>query len=104
METVDLNALKKFSTEHPVKQMFHDSPHMKMALLCMEPGQEIPPHEAPSTVMMQVLEGEGEFTVGGEKKKGTAGNIFLCAPNDSHGIQALTRLAVLAVVAPNPGR
>jgi len=103
METIDLNALKKFSAEAPVKQFLHDSSHMKMALLCLEPGQEIPPHGAPSTVMIQVLEGEGEFTVGEEKKKGVAGNIFPCSPNDSHGIRALTRLAVLAVVAANPG-
>lgn len=103
METIDLNSLKRFSAEGPVKQFLHDSPQMKMALLCLEPGQEIPPHGAPAMVMMQVLEGEGEFTVGKEKKRGVAGNIFPCAPDHPHGIRALSRLAVLAVVAPNPG-
>ncbi len=103
METIDLNQLKRFSSEGPVKEFLHDSPEMKMALLCMEPGQEIPPHGAPSRVMMQVLEGEGEFTVGSEKIKGVAGSILPCNPGEPHGIRAVTRLVVLAVVAPNPG-
>ena len=102
METIELNALKKFSKDHPVKQLLHDSEHLRMALLCLEAGQEISSHVAPSTVMMQILEGEGEFIVGEEKKKGKAGTIFPCAPHVSHGIRALTRLAVLAVVAPRP--
>ena len=102
METIELNALKKFSKDHPVKQLLHDSEHLRMALLWLEAGQEIVSHVAPSTVMMQILEGEGEFTVGQEKKKGSEGSIFHCEPHVPHGIRALTRLAVLAVVAPRP--
>ncbi len=102
METIDLNALKKFSQDNPVKQLLHDSEHLRMALLCLEPGQEIASHVAPSMVMMQILEGEGEFTVGDQNKKGSAGTIFPCAPDVPHGIRALTRLIVLAVVAPRP--
>ncbi|NOY52512.1 MAG: cupin domain-containing protein [Deltaproteobacteria bacterium] len=103
METIDLNALKKFSPEGPVKQFLQDTPEMKMALLCMEAGQEIPPHGAPARVMMQVLDGEGEFTLGNKKRKGIAGNLLLCNPDEPHGVRAVTRLTVLAVVAPNPG-
>jgi quercetin dioxygenase-like cupin family protein len=102
METIDLNVLKKFSSEKPIKQLVHDSEHLQMALICLEKGQEIPSHSAPSTVMMQVLEGEGEFTVGAEKREGTAGQVIPCAPDAPHGIRAVSRLAVLAIVAPRP--
>ena len=102
MEPIDLNRLKKFSKDHPVKQILHESQHLRMALLCMEAGQEVPPHAAPSGVMIQVLEGEGEFTLGEEVKRGTDGTIFACQPNVPHGIRARTRLAVLAIVAPRP--
>jgi quercetin dioxygenase-like cupin family protein len=102
MEPIDLNRLKRFSKDHPVKQIFHESEHLRMALLCMEAGQEVPPHAAPSGVMIQVLEGEGEFTLGEEVKRGSAGTIFTCPPNVPHGVRARTRLTVLATVAPRP--
>lgn len=103
MEPIDLNKLKKFSEEHPVKQILHESDDLRMALLCMEAGQEVPPHAAPSRVIIQVLEGEGEFILGQETARGSAGRIFQCDPDVPHGARALTRLSVLAVVAPNPG-
>jgi len=102
METIDLKGLKRFSQDQPVKQILHDSEHLRMALLCLEQGQEIKAHVAPSTVMMQVLEGEGEFTVGQETSRGGVGTILPCAPDVPHGIRALSRLAVLAIVAPRP--
>ncbi len=102
-EIIDTGALRKFSPDKPVKQLLHDSEHLRMALLCLEPGQEIASHTAPSTVMMQVLEGEGEFSVGTAKTQASAGHIVPCAPDVPHGIRAVTRLAVLAVVAPRPG-
>jgi quercetin dioxygenase-like cupin family protein len=102
MKPIDLKSLFEFLDDGPVKQILHDSVHLRMALLCMEAGQEVQPHSAPSEVMMQVLEGEGEFTVGDQKMKGSSGAIFPCLPDQPHGIRAITRLAVLAIVTPRP--
>ena len=103
MEIIDIKEKYEFSKDQPVRQIIHDTEHLRMALLCMEAGQEVAPHAAPSGVMIQVLEGEGEFTLGDQIVKGKEGNLFYCDPHQPHGVKAITRLAVLAIVAPRPG-
>ncbi len=44
METINLKEKIKFNKEQFVPNILFASPKVKMPLICMEPGQEIPSH------------------------------------------------------------
>ncbi|MBF0344910.1 MAG: cupin domain-containing protein [Nitrospirae bacterium] len=102
MEVLDLKKLIKFNTNSFSKQMLSDKPEMRIALMCMEPGQEIQPHKAPMRLVMYCVEGRGVFTVGDEEIEADSKTAILCDPMVPHGFKASKgeRLVVMAVVTP----
>ncbi|MBF0518817.1 MAG: cupin domain-containing protein [Nitrospirae bacterium] len=102
VEVLDLKKLIKFNPEKFSKQMLSDKPEMRVALMCLEPGQEITPHKAPLRLMMFCVEGRGVFTVGDEEIEADAKTAILCDPQVPHGFKASKgeKLVVMAVVTP----
>lgn len=102
MEILDLNKLMKFSPDRIGREMLSDKPEMRIALMCLEPGQELTPHKAPLRLMMYVVEGKGSFTVGDETIEAAEKTCILCDPMTPHGFKADkgSRLVVMAVVTP----
>jgi len=102
MEILDLKKLMKFSPDRIGREMLSDKPEMRIALMCLEPGQELAPHKAPLRLMMYVVEGKGSFTVGDETIEADEKTCILCDPMTPHGFKADkgSRLAVIAVVTP----
>jgi len=80
------------------------SPHLIAGLNCFEPGQVQKVHaHAGSDKLYYVVEGAGEFSVGGEKRTLTAGDLLHVPENLDHGVvnTGSGRLAVMIVIAPN---
>ncbi|MBI4849562.1 MAG: cupin domain-containing protein [Nitrospirae bacterium] len=102
METLDLKKLTKFYPDKIGREMLSDKPEMRVALMCLEPGQKLDPHKAPMRLMMYVVEGRGTFTVGDEKLEADEKTCILCDPMVQHGFNADKgeRLVVMAVVTP----
>ncbi|MDA8431596.1 MAG: cupin domain-containing protein [Nitrospiraceae bacterium] len=102
METLDLKRLMKFSPDRIGREMLSDKPEMRVALMCLEPGQELAPHKAPLRLMMYVVEGKGTFTVGDETAVADEKTCLFCDPMVPHGFRADkgSRLVVMAVVTP----
>lgn len=101
MEILDLKKLKKFYTGKVGREMLSDKPEMRVALMCLEPGQELAPHKAPLRLLMYVVEGRGTFTVGDETIEADEKTCILCEPSVPHGFRATdSRLVVMAVVTP----
>ena len=102
MEILVLNKLMKFSPDRIGREMLSDKPEMRIALMCLEPGQELTPHKAPLRLMMYVVEGKGSFTVGDETVEASEKTCILCDPMTPHGFKADkgSRLVVMAVVTP----
>ncbi|MDA8239822.1 MAG: cupin domain-containing protein [Nitrospiraceae bacterium] len=102
MEILVLNKLMKFSPDRIGREMLSDKPEMRIALMCLEPGQELTPHKAPLRLMMYVVEGKGSFTVGDETVEAAEKTCILCDPMTPHGFKADkgSRLVVMAVVTP----
>jgi quercetin dioxygenase-like cupin family protein len=97
--------LKKLITFHPdriSREMIGETPEMRVALMCLEPGQELQPHKAPLRLMMYCVEGKGVFTVGDQEIEDDAKTAILCDPMVPHGFRASKgeRLVVMAVVTP----
>jgi quercetin dioxygenase-like cupin family protein len=101
MEVLDFKKLIKFYPDRIGREMLSDKPEMRIALMCLEPGQELPPHKAPLRLMMYVVEGRGVFKVGDEEIEADEKTCVLCEPMTPHGFRAKeSRLVVMAVVTP----
>jgi quercetin dioxygenase-like cupin family protein len=97
--------IKKLIAFHPDKisrEMLADTTEMRVALMCLEAGQELKPHKAPLRLMMYCVEGKGVFTVGEEEIEAGEKTAILVDPEVPHGFKASLgeRLVVMAVVTP----
>jgi quercetin dioxygenase-like cupin family protein len=102
MELLDLETLIKFYPDKIGREMLSDKPEMRIALMCLEAGQELKPHKAPMRLLMYCVEGKGTFTVGEEDVVAGEKSCILCDPMVPHGFKADqgSRLVVMAVVTP----
>jgi quercetin dioxygenase-like cupin family protein len=101
MELLDLKKVIKFNPDRIGREMLSDKPEMRIALMCLEPGQQLAPHKAPLRLLMYVVEGRGTFTVGDEQIEADEKTCILCEPMIPHGFKAGdSRLVVMAVVTP----
>lgn len=95
MEIINIDEKKKFHKDGFRPQILYVSPKVKVPLICMEPGQMIPPHPS-GTGIFHVIEGSAIFTVAGEKKEVKAGSVVIAPEGVERGIEAKERLVVMA--------
>ncbi|RJQ15024.1 MAG: cupin domain-containing protein [Nitrospiraceae bacterium] len=102
MEILDLKKLIKYYPDKISREMISDKPEMRIALMCLEPGQKLDPHKAPLRLLMYVVEGKGTITVGDESIEADEKTCIPCDPMVPHGFKADKgeRLVVLAIVTP----
>lgn len=101
-KVLDLKELIKFHPDKISREMLAETPEMRVALMCLEPGQELKPHKAPLRLLMYVVEGKGTVVVGEEEMTVDAKTGILCDPMVPHGFRADKgeRMIVMAVVTP----
>ncbi len=99
-QVLDLKDLINFHTDKISREMLAETPEMRIALMCLEPGQELAPHKAPMRLLMYVVEGSGTFIVGDQQIEAGEKSAILCEPMVEHGFKATKgrRLVVMAVV------
>ena len=95
MERFDLAEKASFS-EQFAPQILKASPGYKIPLICMKPGQEIPPHSG-GTGVFYIVSGKGVMTVEGQDVEIQAGNMILIDEGESRGIRATEMLMAFAV-------
>ncbi len=95
MERIDLTERASFS-EQFAPQILKVSPNYKIPLICMQPGQEIPPHQS-GTGVFYIVSGKGVMTVDGQEIEVQAGNMILIDEEESRGIRATETMMAFAV-------
>ncbi len=102
MEVIDLKKAIKFYPDRISREMLSDKPEMRVALMCLNPGQKLEPHKAPLRLLMYCVEGKGTFAIGEERVEADAKTCILCEPMVPHGFEADKgeKLVVMAVVTP----
>ena len=95
MERIDLTEKASFS-EQFAPQILKVSPNYKIPLICMKPGQEIPPH-ASGTGVFYIVNGKGVMTVDGQEVEVQAGNMIFVDKGESRGIRATETMMAFAV-------
>lgn len=92
-----------FRPDRPSSQLLHDVDDLRVVSFALEPHQEVKPHRSPSTVMLQVIEGEGTFSGGAGEIQLAAGGTAVFERDEIHGIRAGDRpLRFLAIITPRP--
>ena len=68
-----------------------------LALICLDVGQEIPPHPEEYDVVLYVIGGLGVFTVGADEYTLEAGSMIFSPKETLRGIKSLEKLSILGI-------
>jgi quercetin dioxygenase-like cupin family protein len=106
METFKrISEVVQFSSEKMKKNGLFETERMFCDLYCFEPGQEqhVHAHEGSDKIYF-VLQGEGLFQVGEEKKTLAKDEIAVARSGEKHGVKnaGAGRLVLLVFMAPRP--
>ena len=98
------NAMKEaeFSPDRPVSKLLYDSGAVRIVVFGLKAGQEIPPHTAPSRVVLHIIQGKGVFLTGSGEQPAQAGDFVITEPDEPHGLKAVEKTVMMAVIAPRP--
>ena len=66
-----------------------------LTLFAFDAGQELSEHTAPFDAFIQVVEGDGRFTVGDETVEAIAGQSVLMPAGIPHAVLAVTRMKMV---------
>ncbi|MCC6968521.1 MAG: cupin domain-containing protein [Nitrospira sp.] len=105
MKVIALSEFQQFSQDKMKKNNLFETSRFFCDIYCFEPGQEQKGHiHGEQDKVYIVLEGEGTFQVGTEKRVLGAGQGTMAAAGEEHGVKnhSTQRLTVLVFVAPNP--
>lgn len=96
------------NSTRPATAVIADTPDVRLIVFRVQPGQSVPAHRNPATVMLTVLEGSG--FISGEADGASVesacarGDQIVYAPNEAHGMRADSEeLLLLATITPRPG-
>lgn len=95
MEKINLNDKAEFNEQFR-PQILRVADKYKTPLICMNPGQEIPPHPSGNGVFYFVS-GKGVMTVEGVPHDVGAGDMIFVEKGESRGIKAIEMLTAFAV-------
>lgn len=95
VEKINLNKRAEFNTEFR-PQILKVAANYKTPLICMNPGQEIPPHPS-GTGVFYFISGKGVMTIDGVAHEVGAGDMVFVEKGESRGILALDPLTAFAV-------
>ncbi len=105
MKVVTLSDYEQFTGDKMKKNNLFQTERFFCDLYCFEPGQEQKGHvHGNQDKVYIVLEGQGTFQVGTDRRVIDAGQGTLAPAGEEHGVKNHTdrRLTVLVFVAPNP--
>ena len=73
-------------------------PGVGISLMAFDEGEAIGTHAAPGDAFVTVLDGTGEYTIGGTPHTVKAGESIVMPVNIPHSVKALTKMKMLLVL------
>jgi quercetin dioxygenase-like cupin family protein len=106
MNLIDLKEKEVFKKEERGFSNLVDEKYLQMNQVCLEPGQQVPHHNANSNVTLMVVHGEGTFHVGTEVTRMGPGNLLRVPFQFPMSIknESKDRLAFLVIKTPHPNQ
>ena len=91
----DLGGLVDYATDSIVSKTIIDKPVGTVTLFAFDAGQKLSEHTAPYDALVQVIDGTGRLTIGGEDHAVSAGQIVIMPANVPHAVTADERFKML---------
>lgn len=89
--------------DRPAAALLHDHDDGRLLVFRIEPGQQVPVHTSVSSVFLTVMSGSGYVSGADGERAVVPGNVIAYAPNEPHGMRAVTeRLVLTALITPRP--
>lgn len=95
---VDLAAGVDYAKDSVVSKTLLDKKAGTLTLFAFDAGQGLSEHTAPFDATVQVVDGEGEFTVGGKTQTVQAGKLLIMPAQVPHSVHARTRFKMLLIM------
>ena len=104
MDIIYLKEKEVFKKEDRGFANLIDEKYLQINQVCLEPGQQVPHHNANSNVTLTVVYGDGTFQVGSEVTKMGPGMLLRVPFQSPMSIknESKERLAFLVIKAPHP--
>ena len=99
---IRLSQVQECESKRLVSKLLQDSERCRVALCCLETGQEVTSHTSRSEVLLYGVEGRGIISIGAEEVRLEEGSLLVCPPMVLHGIKAEERTVILAIITPRP--
>jgi len=92
---VELAGQVAYSNGSIVSRTIADSKAGTLTLFAFDKGQGLSEHSAPFDAFVQVLDGQGEFVIGGESVVSAAGEVVVMPADIPHAVKANERFKML---------
>jgi quercetin dioxygenase-like cupin family protein len=104
MIIIDLKEKEVFKKEDRGFANLVEEKYLQINQVCLEPGQQVPQHNANSNVTLMVAHGEGTFHIGNDVTRMGPGKLLRVLFQSSMSIknESKERLAFLVIKAPHP--
>jgi quercetin dioxygenase-like cupin family protein len=94
-EPIDLIASVEYAEDSIVSKTLTDHKSGSLTLFAFDAGQSLSEHTSPFEAVVQILEGESLWTVGGKVHAVTSGQLIVLPPSVPHGVTAKRRFKML---------
>ena len=94
---MDLLKLVECSPQGPIKKDLMKTAGSNIVLVCLDTGQEIPPHPEPYAVVFVVLHGEGTITAGTVQHSVHPMHLVSVGKDENRGINCDQRMILLGI-------
>jgi quercetin dioxygenase-like cupin family protein len=91
----DLDGLIEYAQDSIVSKTILDKLVGTITLFAFDEGQKLSEHTAPYDAVVQVIDGRGQLTIGGEQVTVSAGEIVIMPGNMPHSVTADQRFKML---------
>ncbi len=95
VEPINLKDYIEYSTGSVVSKTLKENKAGTITLFAFDAGQGLNEHSAPFDAVVQVIDGEGRFIIGGEEHDLTAGQLIIMPANVPHAVRAKQRFKML---------
>jgi quercetin dioxygenase-like cupin family protein len=97
-QVFELTKLVEYGEGAVVSRTIAENDTGSVTLFAFDEGQGLSEHTAPFDALVQVVDGEGEFTIGGHTDKVGEGQIILMPAGIPHAVRAAARFKMMLIM------
>ena len=97
-KAIELAAAVDYANGSVVSKTILDKKTGTLTLFAFDKGQGLSEHTSPYDATVQILDGEGELTVGGTSHVVRAGQLFIMPATVPHSLKAVVRFKMLLIM------